>query len=162
MEIVIRAVLIYLFLFVITRALGKAALAQMNVFELLLLLVVADLVQSAIMQNDLSLTGGILAVSTFALITALMSWLQSRFPQARKLIEGQPVIVVRHGEILRDAMKVERLPESDLLQAAREEGVRDLREVELAVLGGRRQDLVLPQAAGSALIRFSVAGTLIT
>ncbi|MHA6796450.1 DUF421 domain-containing protein [Pseudonocardia bannensis] len=134
MEIVFRAALIYLFLFVITRALGKAALAQMNVFELLLLLVVADLVQSSIMQNDLSLTGGILAVSTFGLLTALMAWLQSRFPQARKLLEGQPVIVVRDGEMHRDAMKVERLPESDLLQAAREQGIRDLRDVELAVL----------------------------
>jgi uncharacterized membrane protein YcaP (DUF421 family) len=106
----------------------------MNVFELFLLLVVADLVQSAIMQNDLSLTGGLLAVSTFGLLTALMAWLQSRFPRARKLIEGQPVIVVRDGEIQRDAMKVERLAESDLLQAAREQGIRDLREVELAVL----------------------------
>ena len=134
MEIVIRAALIYLFLFVITRALGKSALSQMNVFELLLLLVVADLVQAAIMQNDLSLTGGILAVSTFGLLTAVMSWLQSRFPQARKLIEGQPVIVVRDGEPQPYAMKVERLAESDLLQAAREAGIRDLGEVELAVL----------------------------
>ncbi|WP_214368307.1 DUF421 domain-containing protein [Pseudonocardia sp. H11422] len=134
MEIVIRAALIYLFLFVITRALGKAAMAQMNVFELLLLLVVADLVQSSIMQNDLSLTGGVLAVSTFGLLTALMAWLQSRFPRARSLIEGQPVIVVRDGELQREAMKVERLPETELLQAAREQGIRDLRDVELAVL----------------------------
>jgi uncharacterized membrane protein YcaP (DUF421 family) len=88
------------------------------------------------MQNDLdlSLTGGILAVSTFGLLTALMTWLQSRFPRARELIEGQPVIVVRDGEIQRDAMKVERLAETDLLQGAREQGIRDLREVELAVL----------------------------
>ena len=134
MEIVIRAALIYLFLFVVTRALGKAALAQMNVFELLLLLVVAVLVQSAIMQNDLSMTGGILAVSTFGVLTAFMAWVQSRFPRTRKLIEGQPVIVVRDGEMQRKAMKVERLAESDLLQGAREAGIRDLRDVELAVL----------------------------
>ena len=134
MEIVIRAALIYLFLFVVTRALGKAALSQMNVFELLLLLVVADLVQSAIIQNDLSMTGGILAVSTFGVLTAFMAWVQSRFPYTRKWIEGQPVIVVRDGEMQLKAMKVERLAETDLLQAAREEGIRDLRDVELAVL----------------------------
>jgi uncharacterized membrane protein YcaP (DUF421 family) len=134
MEIVVRSVIIYVFLFVVTRGLGKSTLGELNVFELLLVLVVADLVQSAIVQQDLSMVGGILAVSTFGVLTAFLAWVQARFPKARRLIEGQPVIVVRDGEMQREAMRVERLTDSDLLQAAREEGIRDLREVELALL----------------------------
>jgi uncharacterized membrane protein YcaP (DUF421 family) len=134
MEIVLRAALVYAFLFVITRVLGKTTLAQLNVFELILLVLVGDLVQNSIVQNDASLTGGMLAVSTFGLLTVLLAGLQWRFPKARRLIEGQPVIVVRNGEVQWEAMKVERMADTDLLQAAREAGIRDLREVELAVL----------------------------
>lgn len=62
------------------------------------------------------------------------AWVNARFPRFRRVVEGQPVIVVRNGELQREAMRVERLTETDLLQAAHEEGIRDLREVELAVL----------------------------
>jgi uncharacterized membrane protein YcaP (DUF421 family) len=132
-DIVIRAAVIYLFLFGMTRALGKATLGQLTAFELVALVVIGDLIQPAVTQDDESLVGGMLAVSTFAVLTVLLAWLQDRFPHARKLIQGQPVIVVRHGEMRRDAMRLERLSETELLQAAREAGIRDLSDVELAV-----------------------------
>jgi uncharacterized membrane protein YcaP (DUF421 family) len=134
MEIVLRAALIYVFLFVLTRSLGKATLGEMNVFEAVLLFIVAELVGPAILYDDLSLTGAVVGVSTLALLTALMAWLQRRFPRARRVIEGQPVIIVRDGEMQRTAMSLEGLSETDLLQAARQEGIRDLADVELAVL----------------------------
>jgi uncharacterized membrane protein YcaP (DUF421 family) len=132
-DIVIRAAVIYLFLFGMTRALGKATLGQLTAFELVALIVIGDLIQPAVTQDDESLVGGMLAVSTFAVFTVLLAWLQDRFPHARNLIQGQPVIVVRRGEMRRDAMRLERLSETELLQAAREAGIRDLSDVELAV-----------------------------
>ncbi len=81
-----------------------------------------------------SLIGAMLAVSTFGLLTAVLAWVQARFPRTAGLVEGQPVVVVRRGELQREAMKLERLAVTDLLQAAREQGIRDLREVDLAVL----------------------------
>ncbi|MCW2903854.1 MAG: hypothetical protein JWO67_6119 [Streptosporangiaceae bacterium] len=133
MEIVIRAAVIYLFLFGMTRALGKAALGQLSAFELVTLVVIGDLIQPAVLQDDESLVGAMLAVSTFAVLTVLFAWLPDRFPHARKLIQGQPVVVVRNGEMQRGAMKLERLSRTELLQAAREAGIRDLGDVELAV-----------------------------
>jgi uncharacterized membrane protein YcaP (DUF421 family) len=132
-DIVVRAAVMFLFLFGMTRALGKAALGQLTAFELVTLVVIGDLIQPAVTQDDESLIGGMLAVSTFALFTVLFAWLEDRFPRARRLIEGQPVIVVRNGEMRREAMRLERLSETELLLAAREAGIRDLREVELAV-----------------------------
>lgn len=134
MDIVARAAIIFAFLFVVTRVLGKTTIAQLNVLELIIAIIIADLVQSAIMQQDQSLLGGMLAVSTFAILGAGLMRVQDRFPRARRLIAGQPVIVVRNGEMQREAMKLERLTEVELLQAARESSIRDLREVELAVL----------------------------
>jgi uncharacterized membrane protein YcaP (DUF421 family) len=134
MDIVVRAAVIFVFLFVVTRVLGKTTIAQLNVLELIIAIVIADLVQNAVTQQDQSLLGGMLAVSTFAILGVLLMWVQDRFPRARRLIGGQPVIVVRNGEMQREAMKLERLTEVELLQAAREAGIRDLREVELAVL----------------------------
>lgn len=134
MEIVLRAALIYLFLFVLTRSLGKATLGEMNVFEAVLLFIVAELVGPAILQDDRSITGALVGVSTLALLAALMARAQIRFPWARKVVEGQPVIVVRNGEIRRTAMSLEGLSETDLLQAARQQGIRNLADVELAVL----------------------------
>jgi uncharacterized membrane protein YcaP (DUF421 family) len=132
-EIIIRAAVLYLFLFGVTRALGKAPLGQLSPFELVALIVMGELVQPAVMQDDESVAGAMMGVATFALLTIFLAWLQDRFPRARKIIEGQPVIVVRNGEMQREVMKLERLTETELLQAAREAGIRDLRDVELAV-----------------------------
>lgn len=134
MDIVVRAAIIFVFLFVVTRILGKTTIAQLNVLELITMIIIADLVQPAILQEDQSLFGGMLAVSTFALLAVLLMWVQRRFPRARRLIAGQPVVVVQNGEMRPEAMKLERLTEIELLQAAREQGIRDLRDVELALL----------------------------
>lgn len=134
MEIVVRAAIVFVFLFVVTRVLGKTTIAQLTVLELIMVIIIADLVQSAVVQEDTSLVGGMLAVSTFALLAVFLMWVQDRFPRARRLIAGQPVIVVRNGEMLPDAMRLERLTDVELLQAAREQGIRDLREIEVALL----------------------------
>jgi uncharacterized membrane protein YcaP (DUF421 family) len=134
MEIVIRAAVMFAFLWLVTRAVGKRELGQLSAFELVLLVTMGDLVQQSITQEDYSLSGGILTIGTFALLSVLLSWLSWRFPRSRRVLEGRPAVVVRNGEPLERVLADERLTRTELLAAARKHGVRDLADVELAVL----------------------------
>jgi uncharacterized membrane protein YcaP (DUF421 family) len=133
-EIVIRASVLFLFLWGVTRAVGRSTLGELSTFELLLYVTMGDLVQQAVTQQDYSITGGMLAVSVFALLTVILNWTQWRFPRARGLINGIPLVIVRDGEILDDATRAERLSTTDLLATARQQGIRSIADVELAVL----------------------------
>ncbi len=134
MEIVVRAAVIFTFLWLVTRAVGRSTLGELSTFELLLYVTMGDLVQQAITQQDYSLTGGMLAVGTFALLTVALSWVQWRFPRSRGLISGRPVLVIRDGEPQVSAMKRQRLSVDDVLVAAREQGILSTSEIRHAVL----------------------------
>ena len=134
MEIVVRGAVIFVFLWVVTRAVGRSTLGELSTFELLLYVTMGDLVQQAVTQQDYSLTGGFLAVGTFAMLTTLLSWLQWRFPRTRPLISGRPVLIVDHGEPVEAAMRNQRVSLADLLVAMREQGIRRTAEVEYAIL----------------------------
>ena len=133
MEIVVRAVVLFLFLWGITRIVGRSTLGELSTFELLLFVTMGDLVQQAVTQQDFSMTGGVLAVSVFALLTILLSWLQWRFPGLRGVINGSAVIVMREGVILERECRRQRLSDTDLMAAARQQGIRRLGDVDLAV-----------------------------
>jgi uncharacterized membrane protein YcaP (DUF421 family) len=134
MEIVLRATAIYFFLWMLTRALGKRELAEMTAFELLLLVVVGDLIQQGVTQEDMSVTGAMLAVGTIAAWILLFSWLSYRSRPARNLIEGVPVVVVRDGRPIEPALRLERVTMDELLESARNQGISNLRDIELAIL----------------------------
>jgi uncharacterized membrane protein YcaP (DUF421 family) len=134
MEIIARATAIYFFLWMLTRALGKRELAEITAFELLLLMVVGDLIQQGVTQEDTSVTGAILAVGTIGAWILVFSWLGWRFPRARKVIEGVPVVVVRDGRPIEPALRLERVTLDELLESARNQGIANLRDVELAIL----------------------------
>jgi len=134
MEIIGRATAIYFFLWLLTRALGKRELAEMNAFELLLLMVVGDLIQQGVTQEDTSITGAMLAVGTIGAWILVFSWTGWRFPAARKVIDGVPVVVLRDGRPIEPALRLERVTLDELLDAARNQGIADLREVDLAIL----------------------------
>lgn len=134
MEIILRAAVIFTVLWLVTRVVGKRELGQLSAFELVLLVTMGDLVQQGVTQEDYSLTGAVLAVATFALLSVLLSYVSWRFPRTRPAVEGQPAVVVRDGRMQGDVMRMERLPDTDLLEAARKQGIRDLSHVDLAVL----------------------------
>lgn len=134
MEIIVRATLIYFFLWMLTRALGKRELAEMTAFELLLLVVVGDLIQQGVTQEDMSITGAMLAVGTIGAWILVFSWLGWRFRPARNLIEGVPVVVVRDGKPIEPALRLERVVLDELLESARNQGIDNLRDVELGIL----------------------------
>jgi uncharacterized membrane protein YcaP (DUF421 family) len=134
MEIVLRALVVFLFLWVVTRAVGRSTLGELSTFELLLYVTMGDMVQQGVTQQDYSVTGAVLAVGTFALLTLALSWTQWRFPRSRDLITGRAVLVVRDGELEEATMRRQRLSVADLLVAAREQGIRRTAEIEFAVL----------------------------
>lgn len=109
MEIVIRAVVVFAFLWLLTRAIGKRELGQLSTFELVLLVTMGDLVQQGITQEDYSVTGAMLTVGTFALLSVLLSYLSWRFPRSRRVLEGRPAVVVRDGRMQETIMRLERL-----------------------------------------------------
>ena len=134
MEIVFRALVVFLFLWMVTRVAGRATLGELSTFELLLYVTMGDLVQQAITQQDYSVTSAFLSVGVFTLLTVALSWASWRFPRARPWINGMPVVVMRSGEPVVEAMKHQRLGFDDLAAAARQQGIRRLSEIEIAVL----------------------------
>ena len=134
MEVVVRAAVIYFFLWGITRVIGKRELGQMSAFELVLLVTMGDLIQQGVTQEDYSVTGAMLAVGTFALLLVLFSWISWRWKASRPVLEGIPVVVVQDGVMLASMMRFERLSDTELLEAAREQGIDDLATVSIGVL----------------------------
>ena len=134
MEVVWRAVAIYFFLWFITRVIGKRELGQMSAFELVLLVTMGDLIQQGVTQEDFSVTGAMLAVGTFALLIVTFSYLSWRFKSSRPALEGMPVVVIKDGRMLETVMRYERLSDTELRAALREQGIDDVRKVSVGVL----------------------------
>lgn len=134
MEIVVRATIVFFFLWLLTRSLGKRELAEMTAFELVVLVVMGDLVQQGVTQEDMSLTGAVLAVGTIALWVGFFSWVSFRFSRTRPVIEGTAQVIVRNGEPMLDLLKIERVTMDEVLEAARHQGIADLAMVRLGIL----------------------------
>lgn len=134
MDVVIRSAVVFLFLWVIIRVSGKRQVAQLSAFDLILLVTVGDLVAQGVVQEDYSLTGAILAVSTFSLAAMATAQVSRRLPRSRPVLEGRPRVVVRDGEPQLDVLDSEQLTFGDLAEAARQQGIRRFSDVDLAVL----------------------------
>lgn len=129
MEIVIRAAAVYAILWFILRAMGKRELAEVTAFELVILVVLGDIIQQGVTQEDMSVTGAALAVSTMVLLAITSSVVGLRWPRTRPVLEGVPSLVVRDGRVLDDVLRLQRISTDELLEAARKRGIGDLRTV---------------------------------
>jgi uncharacterized membrane protein YcaP (DUF421 family) len=134
MEIVFRAAILYAFLWIVIRSLGRKELSSLSAFELVLLVVMGDLIQQGVTQEDQSITGAMLAIGTFALMVLALSFISARWDRARPVIDGVPAVVVRDGEPLDDVLRIERITVDDIKDAAREQSIASLREIEVGVL----------------------------
>ena len=134
MEIIVRATVIFFFLFLITRGLGRKELSQLTAFDLVLFVIMGDLVQQGVTQEDMSLTGNMLAVSTIAFWIIVFSVVNYRLPRTRPVLEGVPLVIVRDGELVHRVMERERLSVDEVLEEARLQGIDHLRSVKIGVL----------------------------
>ena len=112
----------------------RRTLADMAPFELLLLVTLGDIVQQGITQEDFSVTGAVLAVSTFAFWITVLSYVTWRSRRVAAIVDGVPLVIVQDGRPVERTMAIERLPLDELLEAARQEGIESLEAVKLAVL----------------------------
>jgi uncharacterized membrane protein YcaP (DUF421 family) len=133
-EIVVRATVAFFFVFILLRGMKRKTLGDLSPLELILLVVLGDLVQTGVTQEDYSLSGLILSVSTFAFWVAVMNWLTWRSERARRVIEGVPLVLINDGEPVQTTLELEQIPMAELYEAARQQGIDDLKEVRLGVL----------------------------
>jgi uncharacterized membrane protein YcaP (DUF421 family) len=134
METVIRATVLWLFVLIVMRALGRKELSQVSPFEFVLLVVIGDLIQQGVTEQDTSVTAAMLAVATLALLTISSSYIAFRWRQISPAVEGIPVVIIQNGRMLREVLQIERLTQDEVEDAAREQGIGDLRDVRLGVL----------------------------
>lgn len=134
MEIVLRAVVVYALLWMLTRAIGKKELAEMSAFELVLIVTIGDLVQQGVTQEDMSVTGAMLAAGTIALLVVASSYVGFRWRRSRRVIEGVPIVVVDDGRVVDEVLVMERLTREEVVSSAREQGIADLARVRYGVI----------------------------
>jgi uncharacterized membrane protein YcaP (DUF421 family) len=134
MDIVIRAAAIFFFVYLLTRMLGRRELNSLEPFDLILLVVVGDLVQQGVTQNDQSLTGALLAISTIGLLTVALSYLAFKFRRLRPILDGEPIVLVEDGEVIEANLRRQRLTRGEIGAEARLEGIASLADVRWAIL----------------------------
>jgi uncharacterized membrane protein YcaP (DUF421 family) len=134
MDIAIRAAVIFLFVFFLTRIVGRRELNSMEPFDLILLVVLGDLVQQGVTQSDYSLTGATIAISTIGLLTVLFSYLSYRFRRLRPVLEGEPIIVVEGGEPIESNLRRQRMTVEEIRAEARLAQIKSLDDVRWAIL----------------------------
>ncbi|MFN8634685.1 MAG: DUF421 domain-containing protein [Chloroflexota bacterium] len=125
-EKIIRPIAVYVFLIVILRVGGRRELAQMNAFDLVVLLTLANAVQNAIIGDDNSLLGGMIGGATLVVLNLLVNWYLYRHPRLDRRIEGEPVMLVKDGRLLRKNLEHELITEEELLSVIHRQGVNDI------------------------------------
>lgn len=134
MDIVIRAAIAFVFIWVVTRVVGRRELSSMEPFDLILLVVVGDLVQQGVTQSDYSMLGAVLVIVTFALLTVVTSYVSFRFRRLRPLLEGEPLVLIENGRVIEGNLRRERLTREEMEAEARLSQIDDLGRVRFAVL----------------------------
>jgi len=134
MDLVIRATVVFLFIFLITRIAGRREISSLQPFDLILLVVLGDLVQQSITQSDESVTGALIVISTIALLSVFVSWVAFRFPRARPAMEGDPIVLVQDGAPIERNLRRERITLSDIEEEARANQISSVAELKWAIL----------------------------
>lgn len=146
MDSILRGVAVYVFLLLIFRIAGKRTLSQTTTFDLVLLLIISETTQQAMVDDDHSVTNGMLLIMTLVGMTILLSVLKQRFPKLDMALEGTPLILVDQGKVLRDRMEKCRVDESEILSAARmTQGLVGMDQIEYAILERNGDISIIPK-----------------
>src|SRR5918999_5013193 len=132
MDIVLRAIVVFVFLLFLMRIVGRRELSSLEPFDLILLIVIGHLVQQGVTQSDHSLTGAVLSAGTFGVLTVVVSYLSFRFARLRPVIEGEPMILLEGGRPIERNLRRERITIGEVAAAARQEGIASLDGIQWA------------------------------
>jgi uncharacterized membrane protein YcaP (DUF421 family) len=144
-EKIFRSVVIYLFILLAFRFTGKRQVGQLTPFDLVLLLIISNVVQNAVIGNDNSLGGGLIGAITILAVNWGVVEISYRFKFLRRVMEGTPTILIHNGRVLNDNLRRERITLEELQAAVRKSGVVDTEKVRFAVLEENGQISVIPK-----------------
>ena len=151
MDLVIRGIAVYLFLLLIFRISGKRSLRNATTFDFVLLLIIAETTQQALVGDDASVTGAVLLIVLLVGTDILLSLLKRWSPRVDRLLEGQALVILRNGVPLPSRMHLERVDDEDILSAAREtRGIDRLEDIERAVLERNGGISIMPRRRGES------------
>ena len=125
---------VYLFIILAIRLFGKKELAQLSIIDLVFILLISNSVQNAMVGSDSSLTGGIVAAGTLFIINYLFKYLLYRFPKLNNIVQGNDLMLIYKGQLNEQNMAKARITLQEIIEAVREHGVSEIREVDIAVL----------------------------
>jgi uncharacterized membrane protein YcaP (DUF421 family) len=145
MDLVLRTIVAFFLIFLVTRVIGRRELGTLEPFDLILLVVLGDLVQQGVTQSDYSLTGLSIVLLTMSFLIVLLSYLSFRLPMLRPLLDGEPIVLVDDGRVIERNLRRERLSEDDLAEALRQQQVASVSDVRWAVLETSGQISVIPK-----------------
>jgi uncharacterized membrane protein YcaP (DUF421 family) len=134
MDIALRAVALYVFVVFVMRMIGRRELSTLTPFDLVLLIVLGDAIQQGLTQDDYSVTGAVIAVSTLAVIQVVTSYLSYRVRPFRKILKGEPIILVEDGKLLRHNLRRERMTPDDVAEEMRTQQIPTFDQVQWAIL----------------------------
>lgn len=145
MESIARGLVVYFVLLIVFRLSGKRTLAQSTSFDFVLLLIISEVTQQAMVDDDHSVTNAVLLILTLVGTSIVLSWLKQRFPSLDRVLEGQPLLIVDNGKLLHASMQRERIDENDVLEAARAlHGLERLEQIKYAVVERNGEISIVP------------------
>lgn len=145
-DIVLRTTAVYMFLILGLRLAGKREMGQMTIFDLAVILVLANAVQNAMVGTDTSLVGGLIAAGTLLFLNRLMSWLRFNFRPISRWLGGVPTVIIEDGRYVSENLRREGITEEDVATALREHGVERPEQVHQANLEVDGSISVVPKA----------------
>jgi uncharacterized membrane protein YcaP (DUF421 family) len=133
-EFVLRASAVYFVLLAMIRLSGKRTMGQFTAFDMLLIVLLGNAVQNALLGRDVSVPGGLLLAATLIALNWAVGFLTARSSRVERLLEGEPVVLARDGRVFREVLRREFVSREDFDKALREEGCDDIGQVKLALL----------------------------
>jgi uncharacterized membrane protein YcaP (DUF421 family) len=135
MDLAIRAVVVYYFIYLLTRIVGRRELSSLGPFDIILLVVMGDAIQQGLTQDDYSVTGAVIVVTVIALLQVLTSYLSFRVGFLRPVLEGKPIVIVEDGKPIERNMRRERLTVEEVMEEARSSAqIASLDDIQFAVV----------------------------
>jgi uncharacterized membrane protein YcaP (DUF421 family) len=133
-ELVLRVAIIYAAVFILLRMVGKKHVGELAPFDLVVLLLLSECVQNALIADDNSLTGGLVAAGALFGLNQIVGYVTWRAKPIERMLEGRPRFLVRHGRVLREELAREQITQSELLEALRRQGCFSIGKVRYAIL----------------------------
>ena len=134
MDLALRAVFLYAFVLLLMRVTGRRELSTLSAVDLVLLIILGDAIQQGLTQDDYSVTGAVIVVSTIAALQVGTSYLSFRSRRARRVLEGEPIVIVQDGKLIERNLKRERLTEDEVAEEMRAQQIASVEDVEWGIL----------------------------